>query len=191
MGGQTVIVAYERFEQSPPVKNSFPAESRSSRKTKGPAEILMVEDSATDAELARRTLQRAGIANPLTVLPSGEQALAYLFGTGAYANRGPTQPLFILLDLQLPGMSGLDFLSQIKADERTMDIPVVTLSMTKSAPAIVMCLQRGVVDHLIKPVDGAALVRLAKRLGLNLAKLPRQAGLVRRKPAEDQMVTRS
>ena len=151
----------------------------------------MVEDSATDAELARRAIERARIANPLTVLSSGEKALAYLLGTGAYANRGPTQPLFILLDLQLPGMSGLDFLSQIKTNERTMDIPVVTLSMTKSAPAIVMCLQRGVVDHLIKPVDGAALVRLAKRLGLNLAKLPAQAGLVRRKPADDQMVTRS
>ena len=135
----------------------------------------MVEDSATDAELALRTFQRASIANPLTVLASSEQALAYLFGTGAYAKRGPTQPLFILLDLQLPGMSGLDFLREIKTNERTLDIPVVTLSMTKSAPAIVMCLQLGVVDHLIKPVDFAALVRVTKRLKLNLAKVPRNA----------------
>ncbi len=147
----------------------------------------MVEDSATDAELARRAFQRARIANPLTVLSSSEQALAYLLGTGACAKRGPVRPLLILLDLQLPGMSGLDFLRQIKTNERTLDIPVVSLSMTKSAPAIVMCLQLGVGDHIIKPVDGAELVRVAKRLKLNLAKLPPEAALARRKPANDQI----
>ena len=110
----------------------------------------MVEDSATDAELALRTFQRAAIANPLAVLSSSEKALAYLSGTGAYAKRGPTQPLLILLDLQLPGMSGLDFLSQLKTNERTWVIPVVSLSMTRSAPAIAMWLQRGVVDRHIR-----------------------------------------
>ena len=133
----------------------------------------MVEDSATDAELAIRACHRAGIAHPLTVLASGEEALAYLRGNGAYTKRGPTLPLLILLDLQLPGMSGLDFLRQIKADEPTWEIPVVSLSMTKSVPEIVMCIQLGVAEHIIKPVDGAALVRVAKRLKLELATLPR------------------
>jgi CheY-like chemotaxis protein len=141
------------------------------------AEILMVEDSATDAELALRMLQRARVANPLTVVSSSEQALAFLFGTGAYAKRGPTRPLLILLDLQLPGMSGLDFLSQVKSDQRTWEIPIVSLSMTKSAPVITMCLQRGVENHIIKPVDFAALVRVTKRLKLNLAMVPRSAAL--------------
>lgn len=141
----------------------------------GPPEILMVEDSATDAELAVRTFQRVGIANPLTVLTSSEQALAYLFGTGSYAKRGSTQPLLILLDLQLPGMPGLDFLGQIKSDQRTWEIPIVTLSMTRSAPTITMCLQRGVVDHIIKPVDLAALLRVTKRLKVKLAMRPRSA----------------
>jgi CheY-like chemotaxis protein len=137
----------------------------------------MVEDSATDAELALRAFQRARIANPLTVVSSSEQALAFLFGTGAYAKRGPTRPLLILLDLQLPGMSGLDFLSQVKSDQRTWEIPIVSLSMTKSAPVITMCLQRGVENHIIKPVDFAALVRVTKRLKLNLAMVPRSAAL--------------
>ncbi len=167
------------------MKNSVPPKSRSSHKTKGPAEILLVEDSATDAELVRRSFQRARIANPLTVLPSGEQALAYLLGTGAYAKCGPTQPLFILLDLQLPGMSGLDFLGQIKTNPATFDIPIVTLSMSKSAPTIVMCYQRGVVEHHIKPVDAAALVRIAKKLKLTLAKLPSEAALARSRTAAD------
>lgn len=136
----------------------------------------MVEDSATDAELARRAFQRARIANPLVVLSSSEQALAYLLGTGAYAKRGPARPLFILLDLQLPGMSGLDFLREIKTNERTLDIPVVTLSLTKSAPAIVMCLQRGVADHMIKPADFDALSRVTKKMKLKLTRaLPETA----------------
>ena len=137
---------------------------------KRPAEILMLEDSATDAELAHRALQRGRIGNPLKVISSGEQALDYLLGTGEFAKRGPARPLLILLDLQLPGMSGLDFLRKIKSDERTWSIPVVSLSMTTSAPAIVMCLRLGVAEHMIKPIDAAALGRVATKLKLNLSK---------------------
>lgn len=138
----------------------------------GIGEILMVEDSATDAELAQRAFQRAKIANPLRVVASAEEAWRYLLGKGTDAKRGATRPLLILLDLQLPGMSGLDLLRQIKLDERTRDIPVVSLSLTKSAPAIVMCLQLGVDDHIIKPVDFKALVRVTKKLKLRLTRTP-------------------
>jgi len=133
-----------------------------------PPDILMIEDSATDAELAERAFQRAKIANPFKVMASGEEALAYLYGTGAYAKRGPTRPLLILLDLQLSKMSGLDFLRRIKSEISTGDIPVVTLSMTRSAPAIVMCIKLGVEEHIIKPVDFKALVRVTKKLKLPL-----------------------
>ena len=135
----------------------------------------MIEDSATDAELAVRALRRGKIGNPLKIVVSAEEALAYLLGTGAYARRGPSRPLLILLDLQLPGMSGLDLLREIKRDERLWEIPVASLSLTKSAPAIVMCLQLGVVDHIIKPINVAALTRVASRLKLKLAKLPAEA----------------
>jgi CheY-like chemotaxis protein len=145
------------------------------RRLAAPAEILLVDDSATDAELAARALRRGKIGNPLKVVVSGEAALEYLLGTGARAKAGPTRPLLILLDLQLPGMSGLDLLQKLKIDERLWDIPVISLSLTKSAPAIVMCLQRGVADHLIKPVDCAALLRATNRLKLVLAKLPDKA----------------
>lgn len=160
--------------RKPPLTKSPPPRvSLSLPVQEGPPDILMVEDSATDAELALRAFRRAKIANPLTIVSSSEQALAYLFGTDAYAQRGPTRPLLILLDLQLPEMSGLDFLRQIKIDERTMDIAVVSISMTKSAPAVVLCLQRGVVAHIIKPVDCAELVRVTKRLQLDLTLVPR------------------
>ena len=132
----------------------------------------MVEDSATDAELATLAFRRARIANPLKIVSSGEQGLDYLFGTGARAKHGATRPLLILLDLQLPGMSGIEFLRRIKSDERTHDIPVVSLSLTKSAPAIVMCLQLGVDDHIIKPVDFKGLALVTKKLKLDLVLTP-------------------
>ncbi len=135
-------------------------------------EILMVEDSATDAELASRALARAKVANPLIVIPTAEKALDYLFGTGASAKRGATHPLLILLDLGLPNMSGIEFLRQIKRDQRTWEIPVVTLSFTKSAPAIVMCIQLGVGGHLIKPVESKSLAGVMKKLKLSLTMLP-------------------
>lgn len=135
----------------------------------------MIEDSATDAELALRMFKHARIANPLKVIASGEKAMAYLLGTGVFAKSGPGRPLLILLDLQLSGMPGLDFLSQVKADQRTWDIPVVSLSMTRNAQAITMCLQRGVVAHIIKPVDLGALVRVTRTLKLKLARTPAAA----------------
>lgn len=138
----------------------------------GSAEILMVEDSATDAELALRAFKRANIANPLKVVFSGEQALDYLRGSGTRAKYGVTRPLLILLDLNLPGMSGIDFLREIKGDPRTSGIPVATLSLTQSAPAIVACLRLGAADHIIKPVDFKALVRVTKKLKLHLATAP-------------------
>jgi len=145
----------------------------------------MVEDSATDAELAHRAFKRARVGNPFKVIARGEHALDYLLGTGAFAKHGAARPLLILLDLQLPGMSGIDFLRRIKADPRTWDIPVVSLSLTQSAPAIVMCLQLGVAEHIIKPVDYAALVRVTQRLKLNLARLPVEAGPAGNKSARD------
>ena len=156
-------------------KGRAAANARASVASPKPADILMVEDSSTDAELAVRALRRGKIGNPLKVVDSGEAALDYLLGTGACAKIGATRPLLILLDLQLPCMSGLDLLQKLKIDDRLWDIPVISLSLTRSAPAIVMCLQRGVADHLIKPVDCASLLRATKRLKLSLAKLPDDA----------------
>lgn len=136
------------------------------------AEILMVEDSATDAELALREFKRAGIVNPLKVVVSGEEALDYLHGSGTRAKHGGIQPLLILLDLNLPGISGIDFLREIKGDPRTSGIPVATLSLTKSAPAIVACIRLGAADHIIKPVDFKTLVRVTKKLKLQLTMAP-------------------
>lgn len=139
-------------------------------------EILLVEDSATDTELAQLAFRRARIANPLKVVSSAEAAWNYLVGLGAYAKRGATQPLLILLDLQLPRMSGIELLRQLKLDERTRDLAVVSLSGTTGAPAIVTCLKLGIDDHLIKPIDFKDLVRVTRKLKLRLTRTPPTTG---------------
>lgn len=147
------------------------------------AEILMVEDRATDAELALRAFKRAGIANPLRIVSNGEHALDYLKGNGAFAASGPNRPFLILLDLQLPGMPGVDFLREVKADRAMSEIPVITFSLTTDADAILNCLRLGVSDHIMKPVDGNGLVRIAGKLRANLCNLPWKSSGVRNLPA--------
>jgi two-component system response regulator len=134
----------------------------------GLQEILMVEDSATDAELALRAFKLAGFANPVTVVPSGEQGLDYLFGTGSFAARGPTRPHLILLDLGLPNMSGIDFLRRIRADGRTRGIPIVVLSLSKHNFDVTACIQQGAEAYIVKPVNFDDFFRVTAGLKLRL-----------------------
>ena len=89
--------------------------------------ILLVEHSAADAGMTARAFKRA----KLRIVRDAEAGLDYLFGTGRYAKRKPARPQLILLDLNLPQMSGLEFLRRVKADGRTRDIPLVVLTVSE------------------------------------------------------------
>ena len=94
--------------------------------------ILLIEDNASDIDLTRRAFARSRIANPLVVVEDGEEALEYLWGTGRYAGRDASDlPGVTLLDLKLPGVSGLEVLRRIRADQRTRRIPVVILTSSR------------------------------------------------------------
>jgi two-component system response regulator len=140
----------------------------------GLQEILMVEDSATDAELALRAFKLADFVNPVTTVPSGEQGLDYLFGTGPFAAHGPTRPQLILLDLNLPKMSGIDFLHRVRADGRTRDIPVVVLSLSKHNQDVTACINLGVAAYLVKPVNFESFSRMTAGLKLRLTLVVRK-----------------
>lgn len=135
-------------------------------------EILMLEDSATDAELTRRAFRRANIANLLTVVASGAEAMNYLLGAGSYAKLGAAQPQLILLDLNLPQMSGIEFLRRIKGDERTRDIPVIILSLSERDRDIMAGVRLGAAGHIVKPLDFENLVRVLAPLQLHLTMVP-------------------
>jgi CheY-like chemotaxis protein len=94
-------------------------------------EILLVEHDAAAAATTADAFKRARLANPLRIVGDGETGLDYLFGTGRYAKRKPPRPQLILLVLDLPRMSGSEFMRRIKGDERTRDIPVVLLTVSR------------------------------------------------------------
>jgi CheY-like chemotaxis protein len=94
-------------------------------------DILLVEHHVVAAAETARAFKRARLANPIKIIRHGEAALNYLFGSGRYARRKQVRPQLILLVLDLPGMSGSEFLRRVKADERTRDIPVVILKVSR------------------------------------------------------------
>ncbi len=130
-------------------------------------EILLVEDSASDAELALRALKKHHLANNIVVVTDGEEALDFIFARGAFSNRSvENHPKVILLDLKLPKVDGLDVLRAIKSDPRTQIIPVVVLTSSKQESDIVESYRLGVNSYIVKPVDFDKFVVAVRDLGM-------------------------
>jgi two-component system, response regulator len=130
-------------------------------------EILLIEDNMDDANLAIRALQKKNLANHILHLKDGAEAVQYLFGTGAYAERDlDDKPKLILLDLNLPKISGIEVLQRLKSDDRTKTIPVVVLTSSQEDPDIQQCYALGVNSYIVKPVVFENLVATVVKLGM-------------------------
>lgn len=116
-------------------------------------DILLVEDNPTDAELAMRALRQGKLANNVTWIKDGAEALDFIFRDGAYAGRPEDNPKLILLDLKLPKVDGIEVLKRIKADERTRVIPVVMVTSSAEGRDIAESYKLGVNSYVVKPVD--------------------------------------
>lgn len=129
-------------------------------------EILIVEDNPLDLEMTFRGLRKANIVNQIHVARDGAEALEFLFCEGAYAHRRiEDAPRFVLLDLKLPKVDGLEVLARMKADERTRAIPVVMLTSSKEQRDLIESYQLGVNSYIVKPVDFDNFVQAARELG--------------------------
>ena len=127
-------------------------------------EILLMQDNPRDVDLTIRAFKKANITNPLKVARDGEEALDLVF---ADANRGNLRrTLLILVDLNLPKISGLEFLRRIKAAEQTQDIPVIILTLSIRDRDIAECRKLGVENYIVKPVDFQNFSEVTARLGL-------------------------
>jgi two-component system, response regulator len=127
--------------------------------------ILLVEDTPEDAEATLRAFKKAGMANPIFHCTDGDDALDYLRQQGKYADPAKApRPGMILLDLNMPGTDGREVLSEIKADEKLCQIPVIVLTTSADERDIQSCYRDGANSYIQKPVDMKGFLESIQRL---------------------------
>jgi two-component system, response regulator len=139
--------------------------------------ILLIEDNPDDVALTLRALERNKVKNEVIVASDGEEALAYLLPEDG---RTPVRPALILLDVNLPKLSGLDVLQRIRSDSRTKTLPVVVLTTSNEERDIVESYRLCANSYVRKPVVFGEFLEAARVLGLywllvNQAPPPRPA----------------
>ena len=129
--------------------------------------ILLVEDNPDDVALTLRAFKKNNIVNDVVVAADGQSALDWLFGQGEFAGRDATvQPAFVLLDLKLPKIDGLEVLARLKGDPRTATIPVVMLTSSQEQSDLIQSYQQGVNSYIVKPVNFESFVQAVAELGM-------------------------
>jgi CheY-like chemotaxis protein len=130
-------------------------------------DILLVEDSQNDIDLALYALREERLANSIFVVRDGKEALDFLFCRGVFAERNFNHPpKLVLLDLKLPKVDGLQVLKQLKNDSRTKKIPVVIMTSSNEERDLIESYNLGVNSYIQKPVDFDQFRSTVKTLGL-------------------------
>lgn len=136
-------------------------------------DILLVEDSPSDANLTMRSFKQAKISNALRWVEDGETAMDFLYQRGEYANA--PRPDLIVLDLNLPGMDGREVLAEIKADSNLKCIPVVVLTTSSSEEDVLRSYNLNANCYVTKPFDVRQFMQVVQLIGdfwLTAVKLP-------------------
>jgi len=124
-------------------------------------DILLVEDSAGDAELAMAGLKARSLGNKVVHLVDGDAALEFVFAASVAANGlAANTPRLIVLDLNLSGTDGLEILRQLKKEERTRQIPVVVMTGSATEKEMEECYRLGVNSYVTKPGDAKQYAKL-------------------------------
>lgn len=121
-------------------------------------EILLVEDSAEDAEMTLRALRKNNLANRVHWLKDGEEALKYLFSSEA--------PKLVMLDLKMPKVGGIEVLRELKAHDETRTIPVVVMTSSNEERDVAEAYRLGVNSYIVKPVGFEAFLETVSKIGL-------------------------
>ncbi len=128
--------------------------------------ILLVEDDPRDAELTLAALDKHHLANKVTVVHDGAQALDYLYCRGKFNRRLGGNPIVVLLDNKMPKVSGLEVLKTVKADENLKMIPVVAMTSSREPADLNDFYKHGVNAYVVKPVDFSEFTNAVIQLGI-------------------------
>lgn len=116
--------------------------------------ILLIEDNIDDERLTLRALRKNNIMNEVVVACDGQEAIDYLYGTGSFSGRDMTvMPAFVILDLKLPKLSGLEVLRRIRSESHTRRLPVVVLTASEEPSQIEESYALGANSFIKKPTD--------------------------------------
>ncbi len=128
--------------------------------------IIMIEDDEGHALLIERNIRRAGVTNDIMPFKNGTDAVRFLFGPDGSGSVNSGRALLILLDLNLPDMSGVDILKRVKENEHLKLTPVVVLTTTDDEREIKRCYDLGANVYITKPVNYESFANAIRQLGL-------------------------
>jgi CheY-like chemotaxis protein len=131
-----------------------------------PVTIIMIEDDEGHARLIERNIRRSGVHNEIVAFANGTEAMTYLFGADGSGLPQKGRALLILLDLNLPDMTGIDILRQIKENKYLKTSPVVVLTTTDDSHEIKRCYELGCNVYITKPVNYENFANAIRQLGL-------------------------
>ena len=131
-----------------------------------PVTIIMVEDDEGHARLIEKNIRRAGVTNDIVPFTDGTSAVDFLLGSDGSGRVNAGRPMLILLDLNLPDMTGVDILKIIKENEHLKRAPVVVLTTTDDQREIQRCYDLGCNVYITKPVNYEGFSNAIRQLGL-------------------------
>jgi two-component system, response regulator len=129
------------------------------------ARILYAEDSQNDVELTLAAFREINLVNKVDVVKDGEEALDYLFFRGKYKNREKIAPSFVLLDIKMPKLDGIEVLKEIRKSKEYQSLPVVMLTSSQMETDVYNSYQLGVNGFVVKPIDFQEFVKAIKGIG--------------------------
>ncbi|MBN9003356.1 MAG: response regulator [Rhizobiales bacterium] len=131
-----------------------------------PVTIIMIEDDEGHARLIERNIRRSGVNNDIRPFSNGTDAVQYLLGADGSGSVHKDEALLVLLDLNLPDMSGIDILRRVKENAYLKCAPVVVLTTTDDAQEIKRCYDLGCNVYITKPVNYESFANAIRQLGL-------------------------
>jgi CheY-like chemotaxis protein len=131
-----------------------------------PVTIIMIEDDEGHARLIERNIRRSGVNNEIVPFSNGTDALKYLFGRDGSGLERKDTAFLILLDLNLPDMTGIEILRQVKDNDHLKCTPVVVLTTTDDSQEIKRCYELGCNVYITKPVNYESFANAIRQLGL-------------------------